>query len=140
MSYDNPEAETNKLSKINSAGLINLRLHRLWEDCNRHSRAGKFLAWNGDLDRIWCELGGDVDEGKDTWNQWIEISKEIKKIAPLKNWKPLDGFTELDANDYKNKGAQFDVLMNKELFLRKLQNKQGKGTAYAESIEDYMDG
>ncbi len=131
--------ESNKLSKINSAGLINLRIHRLVEDANRHSRAGKFLAWNSDLDRIWMELAGDVDEGKKTDKDWKELVKELGTVGPIRNWKSVDGFSELEKDEKKNQKGQYEKLNDKELFLRRLLNKQGKGTAYQDSIEDYMD-
>ncbi len=31
------------------------------------------------------------------------------------------------------------ILTKKEIFLRQLQNKQGKGATYEDTIEDYMD-
>jgi hypothetical protein len=34
---------------------------------------------------------------------------------------------------------QYQLLKKKSLFLGRLQNKQGKGTAYVQSLEDYMD-
>ena len=133
------ETEITKISKINSAGLINLRLHRLWEDCNKHSREGKFLSWNGDLDRIWCELAGDVDEGKETENKWGDIKKGLKPILPFRNWKLTSGFQDISMAQIKLKSGQYEALMEKEIFLRKLMNKQGKGSAYQDSIDDYMD-
>lgn len=139
MYEEETEKEITKLSRINSAGLINLRLHRLWEDCNKHSREGKFLAWNGDLDRIWCELVGDVEEGKETDKKFDKINDSLKKSSPLKNWKLVDGFRELEKDDFGKKEGQFNILIKKERFLRTLQNKQGKGSAYQDSIEDYMD-
>ncbi|MCH7851133.1 MAG: hypothetical protein IH845_05815 [Nanoarchaeota archaeon] len=133
------ETEVTKLSKINSAGLINLRIHRLFEDANRHCRAGKFLAWNGDLDRVWMELAGDVDPGKKTDKEWKELNEKLDKVGAIKNWKTIDGFSELTEEEKKRQKRQYEKINDKELMLRRLQNKQGKGTAYQDDIETYMD-
>jgi len=137
--YTEENVEDFKISKINSAGLINLRIHRLWEDCHRYSRQGKFLAWNGTLDRMWCELVGDVEENKSTATTWKELNEKLSKISPLKNWKLVDGFQDLEEGEQTKQNKQYEILTEKETFLRRLLNKQGKGSAYQDSIEDYMD-
>ena len=60
--YEGQDAvqEAEKISKFNSANLINFRINNLWIDANNHSRAGLYNKWNSDLDCIWDELVGDV--------------------------------------------------------------------------------
>lgn len=135
-SSDNSE----KLSKINSAGLINLRLHNLWVDAGKHARKGRYADWNFDLDVIWRELGGDVDEGKEPEKKFLKFNSKLAEINPINNWKKNDGFSIVPKDKEEKKTKQYFLLMDKELFLRRLMNKQGKGTAYQDSIDDYMDG
>ncbi len=128
-----------KISKINSAGLINIRLHNLWVDVNRHARSGKFALWNADLDRIWCELAGDEKEKNDSYKKIDSFNEKIAKVNPIINWKSTEGFESIDTDQERKKALQNQALLVKELFLRRLINVQGKGTAYQESVEDYMD-
>ena len=121
-----------KLSRINSAALINLRLTNLWIDANNHSRKGQYSSWNADLDCVWRELGGDTKEKDDESKTFEKISIELSKVAPLSNWKSEKGFAEINNDDLKKQNKQYQLLMKKELFLRRLMNKQGKGTAYYE--------
>lgn len=136
-SQEYEEQLSDKISKINSAGLINLRLHNLWNDVNKHARQGQFSSWNSDLDRLWCELAGDVKENNDVHKNFKKIQEELKKISPLINWKDNRGFKEFSDEEKKQQSIQYDKLMEKEVFLRKLQNKQGKGTAYVDPEDDW---
>ena len=54
--------DDNKTSKLNSGGLINLRLDELWKDAHKHSRLGLYSLWNADLDCIWSELAGEYSD------------------------------------------------------------------------------
>jgi len=135
--YTDPEDEATKISKINSAGLINQRMHNLWNDSNNHKRKGAFSLWNGDLDAIWCELGGDVKEGEDEDKKFNELNESISKVSPLVNWEGHFGFNLPSKDQMLTKAKQYQLLMKKELFLRRLQNKQGKGTAYVQEEDDW---
>lgn len=125
------EGTAEKLSRINSAALINLRLTNLWIDANNHSRKGQYSLWNADLDCIWRELGGDANEKSNDVKDMEKINVQLSKAAPISNWKS-EGFKKIDNNGLKKQNKQYQLLMQKELFLRRLQNKQGKGTAYEE--------
>ena len=146
--------EITKLSKINSASLINMRINNLWLNVNRYASSGQYRKWNSELDRIWCELVGDVKEIKDKTNKEnkedeenkeksdeekfkdfnLKISKEIKKLKPKK------GFSEYSKKDKDVMINIYEAVQEKEIFLRRLMNKQGKGTAYEESWDDYIHG
>jgi len=128
--------ESEKLSKINSAALINLRLTNLWIDANNHSRKGEYSSWNADLDCVWRELGGDTTKKGEEPKDFMEITKRLSKVSPLSNWKSEKGFAEISKDDLTKQNKQYQLLMEKELFLRRLQNKQGKGTAY-EDDDDF---
>lgn len=96
------------------------RIDRLWQDTHSHSRSGQLIKWNWDLDRVWCELAGDLKEDSKSDKEIIEkFNKFKKRIAAAKEIKDL-----------------YEALTEKELFLRRLQNQQGKGTAYMDADED----
>lgn len=114
-SNDNPI----RTSKYNSAIAQLYRIDQLWQDAHRHARSGELMKWNWDLDRVWCELAADAEKGSDE-----EFNEFLDRIAKART-KP----NEL-----------YHILLEKEIFLRRIQNKQGKGTAYQESVDEYMDG
>jgi len=129
--------EDSTTSKINSGMLINLRLNELWKDAHRHARDGKYAQWNDDLDRVWCELGGDEDENSDADRMYNFLTLNYAKSC--ENIEKPTGFNKPNTSHKTNLAQQKQSLIKKELFLRRLQNKQGKGTAYHDSSEDYMD-
>jgi hypothetical protein len=135
MVYSNkyvPEAPNEELvSKINAAGLINSTLESLWRDVYSAMARGDFLKWNRKLDAIWLILGGEANSPTKEFNQ-IDLS--LHNIGTLKNQK--NSFSS-PPSDYQEKRNKLYVkLREKALFLRKLQNSQGKGTAYASGDED----
>ena len=103
-----------KLSKYNAALAQLYRIDDLWQVANLHSRSGQLIQWNWDLDVIWRELAGDAN--KDDFIEYNRINKQI-------------------IINRKKRGLLYQTLQEKEIFLRKLQNKQGKGTAYYEDDE-----
>ena len=116
-----------KLSKYNSAFAILYRIDRLWQDSHIHSRNGLYEKWNLDLDRIWCEIAADANEEFE--KQFEALNTEIKLI----------GFKRTNEGTIILAHKLYPILMKKEIFLRRLQNKQGKGVAYEDSIDDYME-
>jgi len=129
MAWKQPEIgdEENKISKINSAGLINSTLERLWLDCYNAMAVGDYSKWNIKLDAIWSILGGDCKKGEDQDKNMSKINLEIYEEGSL-NGKTGSGFNK-ESNP--NNALQYQLLLRKNLFLRRLQNTQGKGTAYA---------
>lgn len=120
MEQTNSDGEI-KISKYNSAIAQLYRMDELWKDAHKHSRAGDLRSWNWDLDRVWCELAADAKkEDKDTFNNFIiKISDNARKKG--------------------GSNMFYHILLEKEIFLRTLQNTQGKGTAYADEFEDDFD-
>lgn len=127
--------EDNKMSKFNSAGLINATLEKLWVDCYDSMASGNYQLWNIKLDAIWAILGGDVQEGGKEDKEYTKITLKILEFGSLKS-KIGVGF-EKKANP--DNSIQYQYLLKKALFLRRLQNSQGKGTAYASDDEDDFD-
>lgn len=129
------------ISKINAAGLINLTTNNLWVDFFNDFRKGKYLSANNDLDCIWTILGGEKGiEGKEDEKEYLSIETSLKNCGILEDGFMTKGFSKI-SNEFINKSSrQKGVLLKKSLFLRRLQNKQGKGTAYERGESDYMDG
>jgi len=113
---ENGQIETEqKLSKYNAAVAQLYRVDKLWQLCHFYRGRGNPLKWNEKLDCIWTELASDADD---------EETKKFNK------------FTKDMIQNRKSKGILNQILINKEIWLRKLQNKQGKGSAYSDASED----
>jgi len=136
-SFNNYNAvdEDNPLSKFNSAGLINSTLERLWLDCYNAMAKGEYSLWNTKLDAIWAILGGDEKEGNAVDEEMNKINLKVYETGTLKS-KIGVGFQQ---KSNPQNGMQYHLLLGKSLFLRRLQNKQGKGTAYINEDEDDFD-
>lgn len=122
-------------SRINAAGMINQTLEKLWGECYVYMAQGKYDLWNVKLDSIWAILGGDVEEGGDTDKEVQEMNLKIYKTGSLKS-KVGEGFGQ---KSNPNNSLQYQLLLKKSIYLRRLQNKQGKGTAYKISDMDDFD-
>lgn len=131
-----------KVSRYNSALFINLAISRLWKDATDHARSGQYHKWNSDLDMLWGELGGDLDEdtmqGKKLIDKYNSITKELSDVGSL--FPPsINGFESPPQDYYDKKAKQYSILLKKHLFLKHVQNAQGKGTAYKTGSEDDWD-
>ena len=134
---DDTDNEEILKSRFNSAALINLRLDNLWKDTHKHSRACLYLKWNEDLDRIWMELGGDATKEEEKEFLDLDTGKEgVCSFGRLINGSK-GGFQEYGKDEVLKIVKQKRALMRKELFLRRMLNKQGKGTAYDEDSDDF---
>lgn len=110
--YNNNQMSEEKTSKYNAAIKELDRLDKLWIKCNLYSTRGDLFNWNWSLDAIWRELSG-VKGGLE--KNWIDQYKQHNKnIAKNRN----------------NKSKCYQVLQDKHIFLKTLENHQGKGSAY----------
>jgi len=131
------EGEEKKISKYSSGVNILIRLDGLWKDANNHSRLGLFQKWNCDLDRIWCELARDLEE-----TEYDEKKKDFDnfdtQLADLGNFEDNGdvGFQPLTKDQITKRNKHYKTLMEKDLFLRRLENSLGKGTTWDEGDED----
>lgn len=126
------QSEESKISKINAAGLINVTLENLWKDCYNAMASGDYYKWNIKLDAIWLILGGDENEDSPSDKIINELDLKIYSLGVLKSPK-MKGFIE---SKNENSNHHYVLLKKKSLFLRRLQNKQGKGTAYDDGDDD----
>ena len=126
-----------KTSKINSAMLVNSTLNELWKEFYTHFRAGKYLSSNVDLDCIWTILGGeDKIEKSKIEDNYKEIETKLKNSGILQDSLGSIGFNRVRTEDIQKFAIQKGILLSKALFLRRLQNSQGKGTAYEDKDEE----
>ena len=95
------------------------------------------VNWNRKLDAIWSILGGDQSKGDDVDKKMSTLNLRLYKTGSLNHKKT--GFKKLEAGESENIALQYLILNEKNLFLRRLQNKQGKGTAYKNDDTDDMD-
>lgn len=127
--------EDSKLSKFNSAGLINVHLENLFQSAYINFRKNRLWSFNQDLTSIWMILGGDEQEGSDWVKRYNDIEFRLGATGCLYFQKK--GFNEPNEKFIKNQSYQKQLLIDKAIFLRRLQNKQGKGTAYKENEDDW---
>ena len=139
--------EESKHSKFSSGLNIITRLDLLWRNCSEYKRQGKYLRWCEELDTIWLELARDIDE--DEYNDKKEEKKEIRGCESkfkkfdddlIKELPFLDsgkGFSEITPAEITKRNKQYEILMKKQLFLARLENKYGKGTTYEDEDEDF---
>jgi hypothetical protein len=145
------EEQESKISKYNSGVAQLYRLDGLWKDVNNHSRQGLYSKWNEDLDRIWCELARDLPEEekkvaedkkippfKETKEKFDVFDTNLKTQGNFQDTAPA-GFVEVSKEIKQKRNEHYKILMEKELFLRRLENKLGKGTAWGDEDEDSFD-
>lgn len=138
--YNDVDSDFGKLSKINSAGLVNSTLSNLWLDFFRHFRAGQYLCANNDLDCIWTILGGERDiEDSEYEKEYCDIEEMLAKAGNLQDSMQVKGFGKVDDKQLSKLLKHKSILLKKSLFLRRLQNRQGKGTAYHDGDDEEME-
>lgn len=129
------QEDDEKLSRLNAAGIINITIENLFKEGYSAMLKGDFIGWNSRLDAIWCILGGDEKEGGDADIYMNKLNLMIYDTGNLKQNVSNIGF-QVQINPKRS--LQYQLLLRKSLFLRRLQNKQGKGTAYqSDEFEDF---
>jgi len=125
-------SEERQISKINAAGLININIEELWKECYHAMGTGNYVLWNSKLDALWIILGGDEKEDSDAVKSYDKIDLKLHQLGSL--GKSKVGFVIQDTG--LTRAKQYLILKEKSLFLRRLQNSQGKGTAYDNGDND----
>ncbi len=107
-----------KISKYNSAVSELTRIDFLFQAGNNWKSQGRYDKWNEKLDTIWMELAADGTKA---------------------HYKKFDIYTRLIIRNFSNKQRLYHILMKKQIFLKKLQNDLGKGTAYYDPDDDLLE-
>jgi hypothetical protein len=137
------EEEELKVSKYSSGINILKRVDELWKDTHKHSREGNFSKWNDDLDRIWLELARDLKDkpqkpelgfgiNNNKFNSYDELLAEEGDFED----NPQQGFRPLNKNQISKRNKHYKILMEKQLFLARLENAIGKGTTLEDEDDD----
>jgi len=151
--------EEDKVSKYSSGVNIIIRIDQLWKNCHYYKRQGFYNKWNEELDSVWLELARDIEEKDyydlDLYNSLIydfDENKKVKEEGYKSKFEKFDrqlaqympfidsggrGFQGLTTLQQKNRDKQYRVLMEKQLFLARLENELGKGTSWEEEDEDF---
>ena len=132
--YD-ADSEIEKLSKINAAGLMNLTMKDLWDKFYRSFGSLQYHKANIILDCIWIELGGDVIANSPVQTDFDKI--ELAVAENFSKFTKKVGFEQNNIGEEKTFAKHYRLLIKKAVFLRRLQNKQGKGTAYVNEEDDW---
>ena len=132
------EEKKNQVISEHSTSLdIVFRLNSLWRDANNHSRAGRYSDWDEDLECIWRELQRDLDD--DDFENYNEKRKDFnEKLTDSGKFldKPPAGWKSLNEDDKQKRHRQKNILREKDIFLKRLENKTGKGTKFRDFSED----
>ncbi len=125
------------ISKHSSGISIIIRIDGLWKEANIYSCSGQYSGWNTKLDVIWRELARDLTDVDyklkkkdfDAFDALLVKAGEFKDTGS-------DSFAKASETDNKNRSKQYRILNDKELFLKRLENKLGKGTTFSDGDED----
>jgi hypothetical protein len=118
-------------SKFNDGYLQMLRLNFSWISCKNYSTKGMLEQWKRELEAVWLELSGDAiklqrhakgEEPDLTKNIWFKKNELLNRSINI-------------ASKLKKRDALYNLLTQKEIFLRDLQLKSGKAGKYAEKDE-----
>jgi len=133
------EKEERKISKYSSGINIIVRLDNLWKDTHIHSRNSQYKKWSEDLDCIWLELARDYSENGKDWkeksNKFEEYDKQIAIAGGFHENSP-NGFESVSKDILEKRNQVYKLLMEKQLFLARIENELGKGTTEEEEEED----
>ena len=148
--------EEKKISKFSSGINILMRVDFLWKNCHNYKRNGMYSKWNEELDSVWLELARDLkpEEFEDTDKEGNVVldEKNVKKEGWKTKFEKFDGelkdlmpFTDSGQTGFgkpndkmvENRGKQYKILKNKQLFLARLENELGKGTSWGDSEDDW---
>lgn len=132
-----PEEDSQKVSKFNTAALINSRLHNDWVESLNCLKTGKFNRCDLILNNIWIELAGDL-ENKEYKAKELELKAIDKDIGTLSDNDTNSGFQESSKEEKQKRVKQYKKLVEKSLFLKRIEKLLGKGTSWIDEEEDLM--
>lgn len=93
------------------------RLNDIWNACHSFRIRGMLSQWNIKLDSAWSELSSE------------------KKLTHEEDVTKFRNFSKLITKYKDKKNILYQLIHEKEIFLKALQNRQGKGTKLKEDDE-----
>ena len=91
-----------------------------------HVSVTVYKKWNEVIDGVWIELAGDLAKDNAAETDIKKLNEDLGQL--FKDFKVGD--------NSKNKDEIYKKLMEKEIYIRRLQNTLGKGTALKDIDED----
>lgn len=128
-----------KKSKYNSAIALLYRLDSLWKQANYSATTNQLIRWNLVLDAVWREIAEDSNVKEKEEKKFSSFNKDLVKAKFFETNEKPQGFEDKKPKDKEKEAVHYQILNNKEIWLRKLQHKLGKGTVYEDTIDDYLD-
>lgn len=120
-------------SKYNEGLLQIQRLHNIYCRCQTLSVEDKLTQWHYELQGIWRELSRDASKLNINHSKIINTFDELIQTC----FGYADGIAEPEYTII-NRPKLRKLLMEKEIYLRKIQDECGKGGSYKdESSEDW---
>jgi len=114
------EEKIDESSKYNEAAMQIMRLHNLWVKIEENVNKGNLKEWQYLLDSVWRELRADIDH--------ITDGEELTKENKLLKLRVLVAASKTKTEYYK-------ALNKRHEFLKRLQDKSGKGGIYEDESE-----
>lgn len=114
------QPQENKTALYNSGLAETFRVDNLWQQFSYYVQLGgrsNYIRANEILDCVFGDLSGDTTD------------KDIKNF---------DRFKRKIIRNMYNRALFRQILLEKQRWLKQLQNTQGKGTAYQEDLQSYM--
>jgi hypothetical protein len=138
MSFEEGSGENQKTSRYNSAVDQIRRLGNIWDQVITAVKSGNFLMWNILLDRVWAELAGDLTDDDKSEDSYNDMNTKLVQLQPLLSTN-LQTFNKKPVGFDQKISKQYQLLMTKEIFIRRLQNKLGKGTFWDDGSDSDFD-
>ena len=102
---------------------------------------GKIVQVSKEMDYIQSGMKnqthlGEGDFKKEGYKQeFLDFDKQLSEFLPFQdNFK---SFHKPGKNFFAKRDKQYRILMDKQLFLARLENEVGKGTSWSESEDDW---
>ncbi len=114
------EVKPDESSKYNEAAMQIMRLHNLWVKIEENVNKGNLLEWQFLLDSVWRELRADIDH--------ISKGEDLTQENKLLKLKVLVAAS-------KTRTEYYNALNKRHEFLKRLQDKSGKGGIYEDEAE-----
>ena len=122
-----PDEYNKTISKFNEGVLQIQRLHNVWLGVRVNREGGNYRRAKDILDSAWIELACDAEK-LDT-NESTNYKKQIEAV---------DIEYEKEVKN-KNRNALYKLLIKKEILIRTIQDKSGKGARYENPDDDDID-
>lgn len=122
------EEYSTETSKYNEGFFQIQRLNNQWIFIENDYRKGNLKGVKWGLDGIWRELSGDVYE---------RMTPEKRKEILAEEKKTKEYITK--AQEKEDNTQLYEALNRRHIFLKRVQDKTGKGGSYSDSLDDELE-